>query len=553
MITSRIKTPHAAIMVWNYIDRVNVDGANHTTVNEVREEIISTVSCTGIQTYKSKSDPVGSFNFSLAPTRNWTAVLTPGSWCVLMMSNKPFSKESFIKADPELVKMFGKIESVRVDTVANADGTRETKYLISGKDWGQVFNDTIYIDPLIASDQEQKDATQSLFVAVQRLVTTTNNSPIVTSTRVNLLRLLGVLGKSLQIDGEPRVAKANYAIRIPQQAVDFFGFDASEMMKVIELVTGKLTEQGQYESVGAADGRGWINPFSLIGTHTLWQVMQDNANYALNEMFTDIRWSGSTPTLTIYNRVKPFSFQDKPVAGASKTLRSKFQHIPTHKLDSSLVISVNAGTTWSDKYNFIEIKPELQDFKITDVFVKQKSQVKNGNGRDVFSREGFRPLIFGIKQFPFPVKDKKATVRDLLPGSLQPWVKLLQEWYFDSHRLLNGELKMTGSTEYLAVGNNIMFDAALINVTPNYNSATSKPQRYSVLAQIESVKHVFGISNDARSFQTVVQFVRGIIVDDEKKLIGDGAIDSLSTAYSKSTSVNDNVMATNTPDSPIKE
>src|SRR6188768_1878622 len=134
MGTSRIKTPHAAIKIWNYVDRVGIDGTNPVRANTINEEIISTISCTGIQTYKTKSDPVGTFSFSLAPTRNWTATITPGSWCVIMMSNEVITKESFKKADPKLVKMFGKIQDVRVEVGIDDSGARQTRYLVSGQD-----------------------------------------------------------------------------------------------------------------------------------------------------------------------------------------------------------------------------------------------------------------------------------------------------------------------------------------------------------------------------------------------------------------------------------
>lgn len=561
MTTIRIKTPHAAVKIWNYVDRINIDGVEANTENKIEKElIISTVSCTGIQTYKSKSDPVGSFSFSLAPTRNWVSTITPGSWCVIMMSNEPIDQKSFVTADKDLVKMLGKIDSVRVEVSSNPDGSRETRYLVSGQDWGQIFSDTLYIDPLISDQKEDSDQGNSLFIMIQHMLTTANGSPIIAGTRQNLLRLLSVFGKPLKgLDGVDRLAKATHTLQFPEQVTKFFKFDSTEVTKVLELKSGKLNEAGSYIPVEEGlDGLGWINPFSLIGTHTLWQVMQDNANYALNEMYTEMNWNKDEAQLLLYNRIKPFSFQKTGVAGAETKLRSKFQNIPTHKLDDSLVINVNAGTNWKDKFNFIEVKPEIQEFKVFDVWLKQRAQAynkgKNG-GTKVFDREGFRPLIFSVKQVPLK-KDKSdpPVVKDLESGNLKPWVNLIQEWYFDSHRLLNGELVMTGSTDYIAVGNNIMFDAGLLNLTPNYNSATTTAQKYYVLAQIESIKHNFAINGDARTFQTTIQFVRGIIVDSQKKLIGDGAIDSLSTSYSKKLSKNDaNIVVTSTTDTPSKE
>ncbi len=44
----RIETPHAAIKIWNYVDRGGAEGMS--AVNSVSETIISTVSCVSITT-----------------------------------------------------------------------------------------------------------------------------------------------------------------------------------------------------------------------------------------------------------------------------------------------------------------------------------------------------------------------------------------------------------------------------------------------------------------------------------------------------------------------
>ena len=66
---------------------------------------------------------------------------------MVMMSNKPITEESFIRPDRELVKMVGRIESVRTEVNVDGTGTRSTRYFVSGQDWGSVLNNTIYIDP----------------------------------------------------------------------------------------------------------------------------------------------------------------------------------------------------------------------------------------------------------------------------------------------------------------------------------------------------------------------------------------------------------------------
>lgn len=559
METSKIRTPHAAVKIWNYVDRINVNGASPGQGNVVKEEIISTISLMSIQTSKSKGDPVGTFSFVLAPTRNWTATITPGSWCVIMMSNKALTKESFKHADKDLVKMIGKIISVRVDVSVDNDGARQTRYLVSGQDWGHVLNNILYVDPLISDQLVSKESDgNALYKALIKTILNEKGIPLLNNIATNLYTLLGLFGKPIDVPDESRLPKATHSLLMPSQMVDFFQFvdkkgkagQQSEISKIITLKTGKLEENGTYKGVGFGDGLGWIDPYALVGSHTLWQILQDNSNYALNEMLTEINWLDNGPQLTLYNRIKPFSFQAKPAPGAATSLRSKFQYIPTNVIDNETVISINAGTSWQDKFNFIEIKPDMQEFKVFDNWVKQKSQVRSS--RDVFNREGFRPLIFSIKQVPTDVKND--TVEKLNINKLSSWLRLIKEWYFDSHRLLNGQLTMTGSTEYIPVGNNIMFDAGLLNITPNYNSESSQKEKIYVLGHVESVQHNFSVNNDTRTYQTIVRFVRGVLVNSQKQLIGEGTIDTLSTTYSKEQSKNSvDVVASPTDDIPEKE
>lgn len=534
-----IKTPHAAIKIWNYADRITDTGTTGQP-NKISEQIISTVSCIGIQTSKNKGDPVGTFNFILAPTRNWVSVITPGSWCAIMMSNNPITADAWSKADKSLIKMVGRIDTVRVEVAVDDNGARQTRYLVSGKDWGAIFNNVLYIDPLI-NDPKVGSGVEgnALYVA---LIEFLNRQGIPEKIKINenLQMLLSVFGQPLNVpDTEGRKAKATHSISFPSEMADFFQFvDAADkpsnqidISQLIKLQSGSLLDQeneGVYETK-ISDGQGWINPFSLAGTHTMWSILADNSNYALNELYPEMRWLDNGPQLTLYNRIKPFSFQKEAVDNIDTKLRSKFQNVVSHQIDKNLITSVNAGTNWSDKFNFIEIKPDIAELHVLDTLVKEKSQAYKRDDPNIFDREGFRPLIFTIKQYPFLAA---VTTDDRTDAALlQKWVNLLQEWYFDSHRLLNGRLEMTGSTEYIPVGDNIMFDAELIGVAHNYNSdAVSQNDRIWVLAHVESVQHNFAVNNEgARQFQTKIQFVRGIIVDESKNLIGEGTIDTLSS------------------------
>lgn len=544
---SKVKTPHAAILVWNYGDRIGTPKGNFNStgvkdLNGIEKEsppvIVSTLSCVSIQTSKSKGQPDGQFNLVLAPFKNWVSTLTAGSWCAIMMSNEPIKESDLKKANKNQVKMLGRIESVRCETNVDEDGTRRTLYYVSGIDWGHIFNSILYVDNLIAAPNDPKNQGNTAAVALRNALFGKNGSPQSFLVRQNLTNILDIMGKNLAGYTEAgntigRLSNSIYEFTVPDKLVEFFDFrdsknkkiKAKTINKLLALVTGSLTNQDVYKDKGEAVG--FIDPFSLQGTHSLWQILLENSNPAMNEMFCDMAWNDdSSVQLRLYNRIRPFSYKDfNPSAGSSVGIKSYFQYVKTHQIDPIDVISVNSGTNWRDKFNFVEIKPQFQDFTVVANWYKQKSQVFDPVS---FQREGFRPLIFDTKQFPSG-SDKGGLPNDVGIdwNQLEVWAKLMREWYFGTHRMLNGTIVIHGSTEYIGVGNNIRFDAGLINPTPNINSATKKKgSNQFILAHVENVSHSFTVNPDgARSYRTTISFVRGIVVNENNINVGEGLLD----------------------------
>jgi len=562
-----IRTPHAAVIVWNYRDRISATtNPSNVADLDINEIIISTVSLTSITTNKSKSDPVGSFNFTLAPTRNWVSVLTPGSWCAILMSNEPLNEQSFQRAKSRQVKMLGRIDTVRVDVSVGDDATRSTRYVVSGRDWGSIFNNTVYVDPIVQDPADQgKTMANALYQQFSQNVFSANNDVLKLNVPKNLNTILSILGGPIKLPETDRLAKATHEVSLPSQVANYFRFidgreiqsNSTKFTELLTLIWGPLKDEDVYDnSAPDLTGTGWLDPFAMVGQHTLWSILQENSNYAMNEMFPEIYWplEDEGPQFLLYNRIKPFSYTDLPASPEkiNMNMRSKFQLIASHRLDDEAIINVNAGTNWADKFNFIEIKPDINELSVLGVLLKAKSQAFQGGNStsEVFDREGFRPIIFSIKQLPFSANDATTIQGE----TLSQWVHLAKEWYFDSHKLLNGTVILHGSSEYIPVGDNIMFDAGLIGVTHNYNSQSPREKTINVLAHVENVQNTFSVNNDGtRSFQTTIQFVRGILVNEHKQLIGEGTIDSIASALSKSDSRNGRTVISASHFSPHKE
>lgn len=643
-----IKTPHAAVLIWNYVDRVaapkrgstfDATGISEENLDRVEGDgvvpvIVSTLSCISIQTQKTKGRPDGAFNLVLAPFKNWTETLTAGSWCVLLMSNEPITEKDLKKADRNKVKMLGRIETVRCETKVGADGARQTLYYVSGIDWGNIFNSQLYIDNLIkGANDEGNNQGDVMAIAIRRKLFSDGGSPQSFIVRQNLQSIIDIMGKKVDAPDITRLANAVYEFTLPKMVSSYFDFRVVEnksgrrivpkkktsLNNVLSLITGPLKGPDQYDITdGAAEAMGFIDPFSLQGTHTLWQVLQENSNPAMNEMICEMRWNNkedntangyrsanadNTIQFTLFNRIKPFAYKGWS-QGVSGGLTSYFQYVKTHEIPSIEVVSINAGTNWRDKINFIEIKPQFQDFKVVENWYKQKSQVFDPIS---FKREGFRPLIVDTKQFPKKTGKElftpiKAKVPDAVQGildkskasptqnstvasstatpkideakkanaslkeketklfgdaidwnQLRNWALLMREWYFDTHRMLNGTIEIHGSTKYIAVGDNIRFDAGLINPTPNINNETkNNGANQFILAHVETVSHSFSVNAEgARSYRTTINFVRGIVVNENNLIYGEGALDQDATKVSQASDRNTkNTVSTSVPEDP---
>lgn len=567
MTNRSIKTPHAAVIVWNYDDRIGTPKGDTYNSSGIKKNdlmkldnppvILSTLSCVSIQTSKTKGQPDGQFSLVLAPFKNWVSTLAAGSWCAILMSNEPITKEDLSKANKNHVKMIGRIESVRVEVNVDDEGARHTLYYVTGVDWGHVFNSTLYIDNLIAAANDPKSQGNLAAVAIRNALFGDKNSPQSFAVKQNLVNLIDIMGKNLggytKVGDEiGRLSNSIYEFKIPDKMVEFFDFrdaknkpiKAKAINKMLALVTGSLTANDTY--VDRKESVGFIDPFSLQGTHSLWQILLENSNPALNEMFCDLNWSDNDENnglqLRLYNRIRPFCYKGfTGVDGNKNGVKSYFQYLKTHEIDSNDVISVNAGTNWRDKFNFVEIKPQFQEFAVVANWYKQKSQVFDPNA---FEREGFRPLIFDTKQFPSAGKTGSPD-SGVDWNQLELWAKLMKEWYFGTHRMLNGTIVIHGTTEYIGVGNNIKFDAGLVSPTPNINNETRKRDRNQfILAHVENVSHSFSVNAEgARTYRSTVQFVRGIIVDENNNNVGEGLLDqktSLSSSQDDKNTLNIN-------------
>lgn len=584
----QIKNPGAAVLIFNYKHRMGAEPTTEKQAHEVEQIILNTVSLKSVSTSKSKSNPAGNFQITLAPTKNWINSISPGSWCVILMSQEKITASDTKYFSPKVseksFKMLGRVESVRLaSTKDQTTGATISEYVVTGTDWGDIFNNFLYVDPRIRSAADGKDpyGTAARFIYNKSSVGESGNESILKTSTENIETILSFWGKDnitstnnddiYAVDG--RLEKTVNKFILPKELAAYMKFTDYEdnaskaIAQLIQVVAGKLTKKDVgdkykkcYEPID--DGHSIISPESLLGTHSIWQIIMNNANIWINDVYPEIRWENGSPNMALYNRVKPFclkSEQDilvrnenedednKTTKESSLTdLVSMFKDIRTHEIKGEDITLINVGTNWRDRYNFIEVnvasqtspgKPGNKNMISTEL--KRKNQIFD---RTAIGRDGFKPLIINATYIP-----KTDDGKDLDPFKIQAWKAINKEWYFNIHRMLNGSVTLSGQSKYIPVGDNIKIDADVVfsGANANLDHITSGKKAY-MMAHIESVSHNVSVSNTgAKTFMTEIQFVRGIIVDTNgDKINEDQLMDENTNKVTPAQEVNRNVNAT---------
>ncbi|MDQ6989351.1 MAG: hypothetical protein Q9M19_05660 [Mariprofundaceae bacterium] len=577
---SNIRNPAAAVIVWSYKDRLTHEKSNENTVHEVHETVLSTLTLVSIKTNKSKSSPVGSFTFTLAPYKNWVDFITPGSWCAIMMTNEglPQMDKHTKKAVQSELKFFGRITSVRGSVHVSPDGARQTLYVCEGEDWGSVFNSVLYVDPAARNPNDGAVGTAVAMLYSDLAKEITEGKTKIPTTTINVKALLNLWGRQSSfvagaldaVESIPGgglkdlVIHPNVVFKMPDEAAKFLGINPSIASHILDgggLVTGVLDSYDKYKET--SESVGIIDPSSIFGSHPIWGVIKDNTNEIINELFCDLRWVNGKPKLGLYKRVRPFLTRDAPVPSGSDTssevnftaalnlgasqqqsVSSKFEHVRRVEIPKDDVISFDTGTNWRDKLNFIEILPDASQFQYNgsayniDTAAKGLSQVHD---RPAFGREGFKGASFTTRFYPVNGDGDPSFQNP------QAWARVLAQWYFNSHNYLNGTIEFVGQSEFIGVGDNIMVDASIFGQKPNMNikQLNSKNKQFFLL-HVESLSHSFSVSSEgARHWTTTISYTRGVLADEKGKPTDLTAVDLDTSKLNSSQELNDwNTVAT---------
>ena len=577
-----IVTPHAAVIIWSYLNRLDSGGSREIDVHAVADTIICTDSIISISTVKRKSASAGSFEIVLAPTHNWVSRITPGSWCAILMSQQtlPLMADFYYDtAKKDSFKMVGRIESVRGAVQVDPEtGARITTFVATGQDWGAVFDTTLYFDQSIAESILKNNPLGQAYALLGKNLFSQlygeGGVPTATSTVNSLIDLWGLQSigsianeeQQLKLAADPASVDLLIGPRpqfqLPKEVAKFMrqtktvaslpipGTTSVNFAEIIRRHQGRLRwyddadaglTAGQYVSVPKNyDGKGVAGTGMFMGNHSLWQLLNALCNNALYELVNDIRWVGDEPEFALYHRIKPFvtnkTFLEKmalnmgltedrketpEIAAAKNTvanLVNEFSLVRRTEIKKNEIIDLNFGTNASARINFIEVQPDYS--LIPSISNVPAKLFGQTSDTNSFERDGFNPMFVTCNFLPID------DVGSFSFQSFVAWKYLIREWHFNTHAMLDGAITLVGKSEYIQVGDNIIVDADILG-DARFNAGQDlglyKFQRQYLLAHVENIMHEFRVnpSTGARQFVTKIQFVRGIITNSNGELISD--------------------------------
>ena len=549
----KTRQAHASIILLNYLDRGGSSGLSLKDTVITDGPVLLDRDVISISTTKQKSAPAGHFEFTLAPTKNWIAHITPGSWVLIHMAPRTITKDDITNSSIETLKMVGRVDSVRVTVgVDSATGARQTVYRVQGRDWGQIFESSMYIDPA-ASFSADAPLAQASKLGLDVLINLNQNkkeSNFSTTTLIEfIIKLFAGQGMA---EYRASIAESigpgsgqllpQYVYKTPIFLKGFMDMSSDGSLTTsIKMIPGKLVGYDKYDGKGN-ESVGLPQYHTFIGNNVLWQLINEHSCSVINETIAELRWDNKLPSFCLYKRIKPFLVEHWAEAGGIETgtgakVRSSFFNVRRTSVDLEDIMTLEMGNNWQDNANFIELMPDPSFISLptgqNPVAATLPGAKAQSNQYDplAWARDGFRPMMFNTKFFP----TGSDGVIDI--AGYTKWLPTMKKWYFDTHKMLNGTITIIGQDQYIGVGDNVMFPSVVAGYTQyvsagqNVTSIASE-KTSNVLGHVEAVSHTFTVqANGARNFHTTINFCRGVIVNkDGTSILEAGAygIDTIS-------------------------
>lgn len=441
---------------------------------------------------------------------NYLDEIHPGDWIMIYIRKSgPIKIEELGSINKSSgLKFLGIIENVRyVEIDQPEDGSPRLEYIVTGRDFGKVFDMSMYFNPLIANKA-------SSFLGAEFLKDSSKSHGQKSGPKSpdEIIKKL----ISFYLGGElDDLDKSNQSWFVPKELAQIFKVEGKaksgavsfvDMLNLDKIGIHKFDSNGKLKTeLNSLLGKTIVR--SLPSTGTIWSVLQFLKNPVLNELYVELsedRKGLLKPSLI--HRQTPFSNkkgQETNIFAANKSFDKKSTvsdfipddektfmiELPRHEIVSSNIRQRNVGKSDHERLNHVIVVPRIP--------------IKTSNLDLTFVIGMNIPSIqrYGLRSFQAQtayVLDKRGLGGE--KNFCSKCVYLFEDWFFLAHFLFNGTIIIDGVNEHVEVGTNLFI------------------RDTQQLYHIEGYTHDYSISPKGKiTYNTEFRVSRGQIFDPSTK------------------------------------
>ena len=383
---------------------------------------------------------------------DYLKLINPGDWISIFMRKDDDIK--FTNAADSGLKMIGIIENVRLVEIDDPESGRpRLEYVVSGRDFGKIFENEIHYNPVIANDTGLQEIL-GISLLQQSSAQTGNKQKKALSPDQIVKSMV-----DFYLGGEGNtVASTNKVWFVPSTVSKLVGGGNSKsFIKILDTSRVGLQKYSNGKFSSAKPLLGKTFPLSLPFTGTVWGAMKQYSNPILNEMIVDLTNKNGklVPSFQIrqipysnksnsapyaYNR-SPGSGLDALTANGDKTF---MLDLPKHEIESTDVKQKNVGKSDFERVNAIIVTPNVSFGTQGNNIYQAYTMVLNAPS---IQRHGLR-IIKGNSIYTF---DTTLTFEKYVAKA----TSLMTDWFMTAHLLYNGTIITDGTNEFVEVGQNL--------------------------------------------------------------------------------------------------
>jgi hypothetical protein len=402
---------------------------------------------------------------------DYTKVVRPGDWVAIYITKDVGPN----KVSRENMKMLGIVEQVFIEEFDNpTTGAPSQNFVISGKDFGKVFESQIFFSPIMNSDTASEILGGDFLNDSLKSV---SKSPTPSPDDVIKALISFFYGGALAEKN-----REHETWFVPPSLASLFGINTQTKTKpsfidIFDYKSRVGLEGGNGAIKGKLPGQTIIK--SLPTSGTIWQVLSYYSNAVLNELFCDLvpTASGIKPTLIF--RQLPYSVSSgnlKISTSVGADSRTFLHALPKTVINSSQIRRKAVSKADAERINHVVVIPRVD----TPFPFGYKSAL---NPTSV-QRYGLRSLTV---QTPYAANNDKT-----FEAYCNLCVQLLVEWFFNNEDYYSGTITIDGLNNQVPLGTNLFIEDI------------------GQLYHIEGYTHNFEQMPDGRtSFTTEFSVIRG--------------------------------------------